>query len=309
MVESPHQTHNRIANNEQECTRDCLVRWHYGEAAMAGLPPERGTTIRDRDLFSVPSPVNNALYAYGDCLLWRGPLNSGGYAGNRHRQVYEEASREKLRPGEQVNHLCQRPFCLQSGHLYAGDKQDNSDDRKAHDGSYLRLDMLEGIRVPSDVRAVPAWWQERQATWLQESLPSAAQCHHHAGPRSFMGRQVFCQVCLLFLEDEERPGRDAPLHPQSCGNSLTTTPWRRPGHPLTGCVWPGQESGYLLRCGLALTPTRIGSSRIFSPPLTGVNGVGKTYRLGVGMLYHPSHAWRLQYSWRQGRPAAALTAC
>ena len=28
-----------------------------------------------------------------------------------------------------------------------------------------------------------------------------------------MGRQVFCQVCLLFLEDEERTGRDAPLQP------------------------------------------------------------------------------------------------
>ena len=180
MVDSPHQTHNRIANKGQECTRDCLVRWHYGEAAMAGLPPERGTEIRDRDLFPVPPAVNNALYAHGDCLLWRGPLNPGGYAGNRHRQVYEEVSREKLRPGEQVNHLSRRPFCLQPGHLYAVDKQDNADDRKAHDGSYLGFDMLEGIRVPSDVRAVPAWRQERQATWLRESLPSAAQCHHHA---------------------------------------------------------------------------------------------------------------------------------
>ena len=140
-------------------------------------------------------------------------MNSGGYAGNRHRQVFEEVSGERLHPGQQVNHLCQRPFCLQPGHLYAGNKQDNADDRKAHDGSYLRFDMLEGNRVPSGARNVSPWWQEWQSTWLQQSLPSAAQCHHHAGPRSFVGRQVFCQVCLLFLEDEERTGRDAPLQP------------------------------------------------------------------------------------------------
>ena len=199
--------------NEYECLRDCLVRWHYGESATAGLPPERGTTIRDSDLFPVPPPINNALYAYGDCLIWRGPLNSGGYAGHRHRQVLEEVFGEKLRSGQQVNHLCQRPFCLQPGHLYAGDKQDNSDDRKAHDGSYLRFDMIDGNRVPAGAWEVSPWWKERQATWLRQSLPSAADCHHHAGPRSFGIRQLFCQVCLLFLEDEERKGPDAPLRP------------------------------------------------------------------------------------------------
>ena len=26
------------------------------------------------------------------------------------------------------------------------------------------------------------------------------------GPRAFVTRQLFCQVCLLFLEDEERKG-------------------------------------------------------------------------------------------------------
>ena len=140
-------------------------------------------------------------------------MNSDGYAGNRHRQVFEEVFREKLRSGQQVNHLCQRPFCLQPGHLYAGDKQDNADDRRAHDGRYLRFDMLDGNRVPSGARKVSPWWKERQATWLPQSLPSAADCHHHAGPRSFGMRQLFCQVCHLFLEDEERKGSNTPLRP------------------------------------------------------------------------------------------------
>ena len=51
--------------------------------------------------------------------------------------------------GQQINHLCQRPFCLQPGHLYACTGQDNVDDRRAHDGRYLRLDMMEGDRVPA----------------------------------------------------------------------------------------------------------------------------------------------------------------
>lgn len=42
-----------------------------------------------------------------------------------------------------------------------------------------------------------------------------------------MGRQVFCQVCLLFLGDEEQTGRDAPLKPSilrefSDGHTLRT---------------------------------------------------------------------------------------
>ena len=199
--------------NEHECLRDCLIRWYYGETATAGFLPERRTTIRDRDLFPVPPPVNNVLYAYGDCLLWRGPLNAGGYASNRHREVLEEVSGEKLQPRQQVNHLCQRPFCLQPGHLYAGNGQDNADDRRAHDGSYLRFDMLEGNRVPAGNREISQSWKERQATWLPQTLPAGADCHHHPGPRAFVTRQLFCQVCLLFLEDEDRNASPSPLRP------------------------------------------------------------------------------------------------
>ena len=178
--------------NEHECHRDCLVRWYYGESATAGLSPDKRTTIRDRDLYPAPPPINNRLYAYNDCLLWRDPLNSGGYAGDRHRQTFVEVSGEKLQPGQHINHLCQRPFCLQSGHPYAGNKQDYADDRRAHDGSYLRFDMLDGNRVPACIREIRPWWKEKQATWLPHSLPGGSDCHHHPGPRSNATRQLFC---------------------------------------------------------------------------------------------------------------------
>ena len=32
--------------------------------------------------------------------------------------------------GKQINHLCNRPYCVQPTHIYAGDQQDNKDDSK-----------------------------------------------------------------------------------------------------------------------------------------------------------------------------------
>ena len=73
--------------------------------------------------------------------------------------------------------------------------------------------MLEGNRLPAGIKVSPRWWKEWQATWLPNGLPSASECHHHAGPRSFATRQLFCQVCLLFLEDDEEDNRAFPLTP------------------------------------------------------------------------------------------------
>ena len=96
--------------NAHQCLGDCLIEWHYGKAATSWPKPERAPTIRGRDLLPVPPPVNNGLYAYGDCLLGRGNLSTDGYAGDRHRQVFEETSQGKLQHGLQINHLCQRPL-------------------------------------------------------------------------------------------------------------------------------------------------------------------------------------------------------
>ena len=63
--------------------------------------------------------------------------------------------------------------------------------------------MLDGNRVPAGARNVRPWWKEQQATWLPQSLPAGADCHHHAGPRPIGTRQLFCQVCLTLLEDED----------------------------------------------------------------------------------------------------------
>ena len=45
-----------------------------------------------------------------------------------HRVSYRQ-TRGAIPEGKQVNHLCDRPYCFQPSHLYAGDQQDNADDR------------------------------------------------------------------------------------------------------------------------------------------------------------------------------------
>lgn len=64
----------------------------------------------------------------GECLL-------------SHRVAYVQAI-GKISSEQQVNHLCDRPYCVQPAHLYAGDHQDNADD--------ARLFALNSILSPVD---------------------------------------------------------------------------------------------------------------------------------------------------------------
>ena len=115
-----------------------LMRW-YGEITR---PRRRKSTwwpnpIGDDDYVGIPTPVN-APFAYllqGDCLVWLNAMDSGGYGkltveGERllaHRVAYVQAI-GKIASEQQINHLCDRPYCVQPAHLYAGDHQDNADD-------------------------------------------------------------------------------------------------------------------------------------------------------------------------------------
>ncbi len=68
-------------------------------------------------------------------MVWRYSLNSQGYGtltidGKRelaHRVVYRQ-TRGHMPEHRQMNHLCDRPYCVQPSHLYAGTAQDNRDD-------------------------------------------------------------------------------------------------------------------------------------------------------------------------------------
>ena len=121
--------------------RDALVRRFYGAPPPARNPRPKRTwsepdTISPQDGYGIPAPVNSPYHLYGHCIAWAYGLNQDGYGtlivdGRTeliHRVSYRQ-TRGAIPEGKQVNHLCDRPYCFQPSHLYAGDQQDNADDR------------------------------------------------------------------------------------------------------------------------------------------------------------------------------------
>ncbi len=121
--------------------RDALVRRFYGAPPPARNPRPRRSwsepdTISRQDGYGLPAPVNSPYHLYGHCIAWGYGLNQDGYGtlivdGRTeliHRVSYRQ-TRGAVPEGKQVNHLCDRPYCFQPSHLYAGDQQDNADDR------------------------------------------------------------------------------------------------------------------------------------------------------------------------------------
>ena len=121
--------------------RDALVMRFYGAPPSGRNPrPRRSScepdTINPKDGYAMPAPVNSPYHLYGHCIAWAYGLNQDGYGtlivdGRTeliHRVSYRQ-TRGAIPEGKQVNHLCDRPYCFQPSHFYAGDQQDNADDR------------------------------------------------------------------------------------------------------------------------------------------------------------------------------------
>ena len=118
--------------------RDAILRRWYGNNPQAQNPqasrlwPE---PLRQNDYLGIPIPVNLPFLIWGSCLVWKYSLNQDGYGIIRvdgknelaHRAAYIQA-KGPIPDGKQINHLCNRPYCVQPAHFYAGDQQDNRDD-------------------------------------------------------------------------------------------------------------------------------------------------------------------------------------
>ena len=97
-----------------------------------------------------PAPHQCAHAHGGPCLVWRWALGGNGYGSLRgkgaHVLAYEQSRDVTVPDGSNVLHLCHRPFCVQSAHLYEGTAKENSEDRRALNSercTYSTWDMIK----------------------------------------------------------------------------------------------------------------------------------------------------------------------
>ena len=135
--------------------RDAIIRRWYGNNPQPRNPkPYRswqGGPISPADCLGIPMPVNSPFSPFGHCMVWKYGLNRDGYGtvtieGQQeltHRIAFVQ-TRGHIPEEMQVNHLCNRPYCIQPSHLYAGTTQDNKDDSQI----FGREELMNAPWVP-----------------------------------------------------------------------------------------------------------------------------------------------------------------
>ena len=99
------------------------------------------------DAVTAPPPGNLPAPLAGVCLVWRWALSADGYGypdGKiaAHRLAYEQARGERLAPERLALHICNRPFCIQPAHLYAGTARRNAEERDAVRRKFARYKTM-----------------------------------------------------------------------------------------------------------------------------------------------------------------------
>ena len=169
----------------------------------SGLTPRKydGTgSISEVEYAAVPPPINSQAQPAGNCLIWLGLLNKGGYGLRTftqgrdlaHRQAFKESRGRE--PTESILHLCNRRYCVQPSHLYDGTDQDNSDDRRLLTSENIELRLsFDKAKVIQTV-AKHRWPDPAQAQPPMDGLPEGEDTHECNFIIS-AGDVKLCQTC------------------------------------------------------------------------------------------------------------------
>ena len=162
-------------------------------------------------------------------MVWKYSLNAHGYGvltieGRQepaHRAVFRQTRAQA--PGDrQVNHLCNRPYCVQPSHLYAGTAQDNRDDSRIFGKEELLTapwillwDKVAGTDDPLSRRLLDPHRYDGTVTQpAQRPLEEFTCPGHDFAITMFNGACRICRICGASELDETRmegvgaPGAD-----------------------------------------------------------------------------------------------------
>ena len=142
-------------------------------------------------------------------------MRVGGRQDKAHREVYRQ-TRGEIPEGRQINHLCNRPYCVQPSHLYAGDVQDNRDDSRIFNepnlmhapwviqwpSSGTQADrLLQRLREVNRYENVEPWEPIEHPT--QTPLEEFTCPGHDFAITMFGNRERICRICEATEMKEE----------------------------------------------------------------------------------------------------------
>ncbi len=148
-------------------------------------------------------------------MVWRYGLNRDGYGvltieekqELAHRAVFIQ-TRGQVPEDRQVNHLCNRPYCVQPTHLYAGTRQDNKDDSQIFskeellhapwvlywsEGKHVEDDLLQRLLESNRYDGAEPW--EPIVQPAQRPLEEFTCPGHDFAITMLGGESRICRIC------------------------------------------------------------------------------------------------------------------
>ena len=155
-----------------------------------------------------------------------------------HRAVFIQ-TRGQIPEDKQVNHLCNRPYCVQPSHMYAGTVQDNKDDSQTfskgeplHAPWVLRWQNRSSIDDPLLRRLLESDRSDGTESWepvthpAQKPLEETTCPKHDFAITMLGGARRICRLCGATELQEERVGElgTPVLIAEICPASQTVLP-------------------------------------------------------------------------------------